>query len=89
MLQLNLLQDQWLFFAIVGGIALILALVLAYLAMWSPREATTPLAEAGPRPTAARKDRHFIPWILIVTFLFIAGFMAIYVARAALQPPNW
>ena len=89
MLQLNILQDQWLLFALVGGFALVLALVLAYLAMWRPRDSLGAQAGAEAQAAAAGGRRHYMPWFLIVTFVFILGFMIVYVARAAMSAPNW
>ena len=84
MLHLDVLQNQWLIFALVGGAGIVFAMILLFTALWRPREEEDASAEgAGP----AR--RSFMPWVLILLFGATAVFMAVYTVRAILRPPNW
>jgi len=83
MLHLDVLQNQWLIFALVGGTAILFAMILLFMALWQPREEEEAAEEAGP----AR--RSFMPWVIILLFGATAAFMAAYLLRAALRPPNW
>ncbi len=83
MLHLNVLQNQWLIFALVGGAAIVIATILLFMAFWQPRE-----EEEAPE-AAAPVRRSFMPWVIILIFGATAAFMAAYLLRAALRPPNW
>jgi fatty acid desaturase len=73
--RLDVLQNQWLIFALVGGAAILFATILLLVALWRPRDEV-------PR-------RHFMPWLIILLFGCTLLFVAVYVARAILRPPNW
>jgi hypothetical protein len=82
MLHLDVLQNQWLMFALVGGAAILFAMILLFMALWRPREEE---AAEGAGPVR----RSFMPWVVILLFGATAAFMAAYLLRAALRPPNW
>ena len=75
MLRLDVLQGQWLIFALLGGAAVLFATILLFVALWRPRD------------EAAR--RSFVPWLIILLFASTLLFAAVYVTRAILQAPNW
>lgn len=83
MLHLDVLQNQWLMFALVGGAAIVFAVILLFTALWRPREEAAAAEGAGP----AR--RSFMPWLIVLLFGATAAFAAAYVLRAVLRPPNW
>jgi hypothetical protein len=83
MLRLDVLQNQWLIFALVGGAAIVFAVILLFMALWRPREEEAAAEGAGP----AR--RPFMPWLIILIFGATVVFAAAYVLRATLRPPNW
>jgi heme A synthase len=78
MFRLDVLQNQWLIVAMAGGTALILVIVLAYLAVWRGARGGTD----GDRPRR-------MPWVLILLYAVTIVYAIIYVAMAALDPPTW
>jgi len=66
MFQYHILQNQWLVLALGGGLVLVLAVVLSYIAIWRPRRSPGRSDERGSKATL-----QFIPWILIVTYVVI------------------
>jgi heme/copper-type cytochrome/quinol oxidase subunit 2 len=84
MLHLDVLQNQWLIFALVGGAAIVFAMILLFTALWRPREEEEAAAE-GAEPVR----RSFMPWVIILIFGATVVFMAAYAVRATLRPPNW
>ena len=83
MLRLDVLQNQWLIFALVGGTAILFAMILVFTSLWRPRDEEE--LAAGGRPVR----RSYMPWVIILLFGFTVVFMAAYVLRAILRPPNW
>ncbi len=75
MFRLDVLQNQWLVFTLIGGAAILLATILLFVALWRPRE------EAPKAP--------FMPWLIILLFGGFALFVVLYAARAILRAPNW
>ncbi|MCY2928971.1 MAG: hypothetical protein NTV86_05655 [Planctomycetota bacterium] len=75
MFRLDILQNQWLLVAMALGLALVLAISLAFLAIWRPRG-------GAPPPRA-------VPWIVVVVLAATAAFAVTYVALAAVNPPTW
>jgi heme A synthase len=78
MFRLDVLQNQWLIVAMAGGTALVLVLVLAYLAVWR-----------GARGGAEGEGPRRVPWLLILIYAVTLVYALIYVAMAALDPPTW
>jgi hypothetical protein len=90
MFRLNVLQNQWLMLALIGGLAMVLGLVLACMAFWRARRDETPSPQAGGGAANVPKpSRGSVPWVLIVAFVAMAAWAVIYVVRAAAYPPNW
>lgn len=75
MFRLDILQNQWLLVAMLAGLAITLAIALAYLAIWRPRG--LPVRPRG------------IPWVLVVTYLATAAFAVGYVLMMVYNPPTW
>ncbi len=84
MLRLDVLQNQWLIFALVGGAGIVFAMILLFTALWRPRA-----EEAAPAEGATPVRRSFMPWVLILLIGATVVFMAAYAVRAVLRPPNW
>jgi hypothetical protein len=91
MFNLNVLQNQWLMLALIGGTALMFTLLLAYPAIWRPRK--EPSEDTAQEPTQPLSVlawlRSFMPWILIVVYAAAAVYVVIYTWMAAVNPPNW
>ena len=83
MLHLDVLQNQWLILALVGGAAVLFAVILLFTALWRPREEEDAAEGAGP------VRRSFMPWVIVLLLGATAVFMAAYLLRAMLRPPNW
>lgn len=73
-----ILQYHWLVLSFFGGVILIVALVLTYLAAWRPRSGRD--EELAPPGSEGISDQlsAFMPWILVLTYLAIFVFAAIY-----------
>ena len=80
MFRLDVLQYQWLILALLGGLVLVMAMVLTYMAFW--RQGDNEEATPGRR-------RAFLPWILIVTYVAIAIYAVVYFLYMVKRPPNW
>ena len=96
MFRLDVLQNQWLILALVGGTALVLFVALAYVAVWRAARSgeetragavTSPLRQQGVEgPMPARSP---VPWIVIVFWVAAALYAVVYIVQAALNPPTW
>ena len=94
MFRLDVLQNQWLLLALGLGVTFVLAMALAYTAIWRPRQAPPPSGD-GSAPSTPPAEfpfgqwmRSYVPWILILTLLFVIAFIVIYTIMAASSPPN-
>jgi F0F1-type ATP synthase assembly protein I len=83
MLRFDVLQNQWLILALVGGSALVLAVVLSYLALWRGQGG----AEEADAEAPAEHGR--MPWILVLVYAATVLFGILYVLARAVEPPNW
>lgn len=72
-MRLDVLQNQWLALALVGGAALVLVIALACVDTW--------------RMSHQAPGR--MPWFMILVYAATAVFAAIYVTLRILAPPNW
>jgi hypothetical protein len=92
MFSLDVLHDRWIIMVLAGGPALVGAMALAYLAIWTPRR-----PQDAARPATAIKEEYSedesppqpIPWILILTYAGVAAYGMLYCVARALRPPNW
>ena len=82
---IDVLQNQWIILALIGGTVLVLYMVLGYLAMWKPRSEI----EARPAPPGEEAPSGAVPWVIIFTLVAMVIFMLIYVAARSSYPPNW
>ena len=82
MMRLDVLQAQWLWLALLGGSALVLAIVLAYLAIWRTGRNGDGRAVT---PSGSGKT----PWVLILVYVATLVFALGYVIMRAVVPPNW
>jgi hypothetical protein len=100
MFRLDVLQYQWLILTLVGGTALVLIFLLAYVAAWRARDArgAAPAEESSgaaassgspvPRGHVARSLGLRVPWVVIVLILMLAIYAIVYVTLAVMNPPN-
>ena len=80
---MKLLQNLWVLMALMGGLALLLCVVLGYLAMWKERP-------AGDQPPPRRSGPlRRVPWLLLVLYAAAVVFSVAYVIARGLRPPNW
>jgi hypothetical protein len=92
MIDYNVLHNQWLFMALLGGPVLVCAATLTYYAVWRPR---APQGEhiaiqkvTGP-VSFLQWWTQFVPWILTLTFAGTAVYAIWYVLAKVANPPNW
>jgi len=87
MFRLEVLQNQWVILALLGGTALVLLTALGYVAVWrTAREKTR--AEAAGEPEAPAPPRR-VPWVIIALWVATAVYAIFYVILAVLNPPTW
>lgn len=87
MFRLSVMQNQWLMMALLGGLALIGAVVLWYLDLWRQRE---PAGQAGaPSQAPLRRWIRFVPWLLIWLYVLTLAWSVAYVLRVASIVPDW
>ncbi len=84
MLRFDVLQNDWVILAILGGIALVFYTAIAYLDMWTPRKMKDGKTERG-----WLTWWQGIPWVLKVTYAALIIFVVIYTIYRAIVPPNW
>ncbi|RPI60868.1 MAG: hypothetical protein EHM48_06540 [Planctomycetaceae bacterium] len=90
MFRLDVLQNQWLMLAMLGGAVALLTVVLAYVAFWRKRsDAVSDTGPDSPRQPLGAWVRSFVPWILIGTFAFVAVWAVVYTIMIIKNPPNW
>lgn len=87
MLRLNILQNQWLFLALAGGLGVLLMVVLGYVALWRRRE-EPPSVPGGPGSPSAGSAGYF-PMVMIVLIVGLAIWGIVYTLMAVMNPPNW
>jgi uncharacterized BrkB/YihY/UPF0761 family membrane protein len=85
LLQLDVLQYQWLILTLLIALALVFAFLLSYLAAWRREEE----GGAAPEGAPAAPQRRRVPWILIILYVVVVAYAIIYVAMRADSPPNW
>jgi hypothetical protein len=84
MFQLHNLQAQWVLFSLLGGGLLVLYAALTYLVIWRPREKEEyDLEKTDPRWLTMREAA---PWVLIVTYVAIFIFEAVYTINEIMNP---
>ena len=91
MFRLDVLQNQWLILALIGGSALVLTFILAYLAIWRQREGDGlgTVEHANEAQGVWAWLRSFVPWVLIVIVVALFVWGVAYVIWAGANPPNW
>jgi hypothetical protein len=91
MLRLYILQSQWIIWAMLAGLAMVIFMVLAYVAIWKQRHGSfdETAASANQQPSTLLWLRAFLPWALVVTVLTAAVFSIAYIAFYSVNPPNW
>ncbi len=91
MFRLSVLQYQWLVLALFSGVAGILAMTLAYLAIWRPRKGPDrEVAESGYEGySGLRWYFSFMPWVLTLTYVAAIIFGILYAIDKIIRPPNW
>lgn len=93
----NVLQERWLMWALIGGSAVVLGFILAYLAIWrgraaegqAPAAATSPAARALAQRSFFGWVGSFVPWLLIVVIVGLLVYAVVYTISRMFYPPNW
>jgi len=87
----SVFQNQWLFATLFGGLALVLAFVLCYRAMWRSRK-----EEEEAEKEEITDVRSFLswffgifPWAIVLAILGTTAYALIHTGLAALKTPNW
>ena len=94
MFQLDVLHYRWLWAALLGGTALVLAFVLAYYAFWDkPQPAPGPVVPAGGATPGVANPPQRTVWrrILLLALIYVAFaiYAIVYTFATAAKPPNW
>lgn len=91
MLDLEIQRNQYLVLGIVGGMALVLGWVLAYVAMWRQRElgGEETVAHASGKRTVLSWLHSFMPWVLVILYVGAVVYAVAYTYMTWKNPPNW
>ncbi|HBG05668.1 MAG: hypothetical protein A2075_09675 [Geobacteraceae bacterium GWC2_58_44] len=91
MLNLYVLQHQWIVITLVLGVALVLVFCLTYQAMWLPRgiEGRSETVKVKDLKTFFAWITQFMPWVLILVVVGAVTYTIIKVLENARIPPNW
>ena len=84
MLRFDVLQNNWVILALLGGIFLVIYTCIAYLDMWTPRK-----EKDGKTETGWLSWWEGIPWVLKVTYAALILLVIFYTIYRAIVPPNW
>jgi hypothetical protein len=87
MFELQVMQNQWLMLALIGGLAVMLVFLLGYPPLWRRRE--PPIKEGDEKQPGILWLRSFLPWILVIVYGVTLIYSVVYVVRMAFHPPNW
>ena len=82
MFNLNVLQNQWLILALMGGTIIMLGVAMTYLMMWRPRKDEVEVI------SSLRSLFRLLPLVLIILFVCILIYQITYVIIFAVNPPN-
>jgi heme/copper-type cytochrome/quinol oxidase subunit 2 len=85
-------QYQWVFAALVAGVAVALIVVLTYFPFW--RKRSQPGERPGGEETSGQVPlsqgmAKFIPWVLALIVLGTLIFGVVYTIRSINQTPDW
>ncbi len=84
MLRFDVLQNDWVILALLGGVILVLATCIAYLDMWTPRK-----EKNGKPATEWLNWWEGIPWFLKLSYAAFILFAILFAIYRAIIPPNW
>ena len=84
MLRFDVLQNDWVILAILGGIVLVLLTCITYLDMWTPRK-----EKDGKTVTGWLTWWEGIPWSLKFIYVALILFVICFTIYRAIVPPNW
>jgi hypothetical protein len=89
MFRFDVMQMRWLILALAGGGVLVLAVVLAYLALWRRPETEDEALAGEAHPALRTRLRAAVPWVLILTYAAWFVYAVVYTVFRAGRPPNW
>lgn len=87
MFRIDVLQNQWLVEALIGGAAFLLVFILWYAAQWRPRR-----SDSTPWPRAEYEvhgGNAPLPGIIIFIYVGAVVCAVVYLIARAFNPPNW
>jgi hypothetical protein len=85
-MRLSVLQVQWLAFALAGGLAIALLIVMTYLMIWRPRQKDS---DGNVKPARGwRAAWSFTPWVLIVLYVSTIIYALTFAVAKILHPPT-
>ena len=85
MFGLEILRTNLAFLALIGGAVGVIATILTYWMIWSPR--TDPEKEVHPEST--RQAMRQIPWIIWLTLIAVIVYSIAHLMQTARFAPNW
>jgi hypothetical protein len=90
MFRIDVLQNQWMVAALIGGTAFLLVFILWYAAQWRPRrtDSAQPRAEYEVNGESA-SGKASLPGIIIFIYVGTVICAIAYVIARSFNPPNW
>ncbi|HWI41827.1 MAG TPA: hypothetical protein VNX25_10100, partial [Verrucomicrobiae bacterium] len=88
----SVMQNRWVFVALLWGGGLVLAVTLTYWAMWRPRWEEREVAQKqdlSDAPSFLRWLIEIVPWALILAIAGVGIYVLAHTLIAAHSPPNW
>jgi heme/copper-type cytochrome/quinol oxidase subunit 2 len=91
MLNLYVLQNQWIVITLLAGVALMLLFCLTYSAMWRPRgeEEKSQSIKVKGMTGFLESFLSVVPWVIILLVLASASFTVATLVAKSCRPPNW
>jgi uncharacterized membrane protein len=87
MLQIHVMQNQWLMLASAIGLAVLAGWVMSFVMMWKPR------VKEGEKPGETVRgwltDYSAFPWVVILTIVGTTVFAIVFTVAKIIHPPNW